>query len=165
MKQRLSTGIGVLLLLSALSTSVAGSTDNIFDSFGAINCEEEMARLDNVTIALQNTPTARAYFFVYGGRHGTYRDEVRVRAARMKRYLIETRSVNPDTLVFIDGGYRVSFGVEVWVVSNDQQPPTAAPSVDAKSVRFKRGKMARYREPGCFPGKYLKAPFRPGKSR
>lgn len=157
MKVMQSLILGLFFILVVCSPAVFSNVDQIFDSFGAVDCESEMAHLDNLTIELQNTAGARAYIFIYGGKRGTYRDEVRVRGACIKRYLIETRGVSPDRIEIIDGGYRESFVVEVWIVPNDKPVPTAAPTVNAKSVRFKKGKMTRYREPGCFPGKYLAA--------
>lgn len=157
MKRTLATIFCAFLILAGYSTTAVGNVDQVFDSFGAIDCESEMARLDNLAIELQNTVDARAHIFIYGGKRGTYRDEVRVRGARMKRYLIETRGVSPDRIDIIDAGYRETLTVEIRIILKDNPAPAAAPTVDAKSVRFKNGKMARYREPGCYPGKYLKA--------
>jgi len=39
-----------------------------FDEFGDINCEDEMARLDNFAIQLQNEPAAKGVMIFYGGR-------------------------------------------------------------------------------------------------
>jgi hypothetical protein len=146
-------------ILALSPITVFANTDRIFDSFGAINCEVEMARLDNLTIELQNTPGTRAYIFVYGGKRGTYRNEVQVRGARMKRYLIESRGIDPDRVRLINGGYRETLSVDVLIIPNDTTAPAASPTVEAKAVRFKRGKMALYSEVGCFPGKYLKTKF------
>ena len=157
MKLTLATMFCAFLILATCSTAALGNDDKIFDSFGAIDCESEMAHLDNLAIELQNAAGARAYIFVYGGKRGTYRDEVRVRGARMKRYLIETRGVSPDRIEIIEGGYRESLAVEIWITLKDKPVPIDTPIVAPKLVRFKKGKMARYREPGCYPGKYLKA--------
>ena len=64
--------------------------------FGEYNCEDEMARLDHLANELRNNPEKYAYIIVYGGRRGTRRDEIRVRAARMRRYLAETRGVSRE---------------------------------------------------------------------
>ena len=39
-----------------------------FDEFGDINCEDEMARLDNFAIQLQNEPCTKGVIIFYGGR-------------------------------------------------------------------------------------------------
>ena len=44
-----------------LAFSLVGATSEkarLFDKFGDINCEGEMARLDNLAIQLQNEPAA-----------------------------------------------------------------------------------------------------------
>src|ERR1051325_8664958 len=39
-----------------------------FDEFGDIKCEDEMARLDNFAVTLQNEPSAKGLIVIYGGR-------------------------------------------------------------------------------------------------
>jgi hypothetical protein len=67
-------------------SSFAANTPRKVDEYGAINCEDEMARLDNYAIELQNDPSAQAVVIVYGGRRGTRRDEVRARMAYVRHY-------------------------------------------------------------------------------
>lgn len=148
------------LLLVSTSVSFAADSRKI-DSFGAIDCEDEMARLDNFAIELQNAPDAQGYIFVYGGRRDTKRDEVQIRGSRMKRYLVENRGVSAHRVRLLNGGYRENFTVELWLVPRDDSAPTATPTVKKRDVRFKRGRMDRYREPGCFPGKYVFPKGRP----
>ena len=64
--------------------------------FGAINCEEELAILDNIDLKLKSYPFATAYFFVYGGKRDTKNNEIQLRGARIRRYLIENRGVEPN---------------------------------------------------------------------
>lgn len=155
MQLRLHAITRILVIMLACSLTTFGNIDRIFDSFGPINCEDEMARLDNLAIELQNEVDSSAYIFIYGGKRGTFRDEVRVRGARMKRYLIQSRGVDPDKVKLIDGGYRETFSVDVRIVPNGAVAHEASPTVAPKLVRFKKGKMPRYNEVGCFPGKYL----------
>jgi hypothetical protein len=149
------------LLLISTSVSFASLESRKIDSFGAIDCEDEMARLDNFAIELQNAPDAQGYIFVYGGRRDTKRDEVQVRGSRMKRYLVENRGVSAHRVRLLNSGYRENFTVELWLVPRDDSAPTATPTVKERGVRFKRGRMDRYREPGCFPGKYVVPKARP----
>ena len=149
------------LLLALTSISFAAAESRKIDSFGAIDCEDEMARLDNFAIELQNAPEAQGYVLVYGGRRDTKRDEVQVRGSRMKRYLVENRGVSADRVQVLNGGYRENFTVELWLVPHGETGPAATPTVKERDVRFKRGKMDRYREPGCFPGKYVVRRARP----
>ena len=149
------------LLLISTGFSVAAIESRQIDSFGAVECEDEMARLDLFAIELQNAPDAQGYILVYGGRRDSKRDEVQVRGSRMKRYLVENRGLKARRVQVLTGGYRENFTVEFWLVPRDESAPAAAPTVKARDVRFKRGRMERYREPGCFPGKYLVRKARP----
>ena len=38
-----------------------------FDDFGDLKCEDEMARLDNVAIQMQNEPKTKAVLIFFGG--------------------------------------------------------------------------------------------------
>lgn len=154
-----SATVSAFFLVSICSLPVFGNTEDIFDRFGAIQCEDELARLDNLAVALMNSPDTRVYVVIYGGSRGTYRDEVKVRAARMKRHLVENRGLSPERVKIINGGFREELTVELRVVPADKPAPTASPTIDATTVRYRKGKMARYREPGCFPGKYLNEKF------
>ncbi len=145
----------ISFLLASTSLSLAATQARKIDSFGAIQCDDEMARLDMLAIELQKAPGTQAYIFIYGGRRDTKRDEIQIRGARMKRYLVENRSLPPDRIQLFNGGYREEFTVELWLIPNGESAPGASPTVKERDVRFKRGRMARYREPGCYPGKYV----------
>lgn len=140
---------------------VAGSISSVVQEprrvleMGAEACESEMAFLDAFANHLHDGPPSSGYILVYGGRRDTRRVEIQVRGARIKRYLIESRGVGADQLEVVDGGYREKFTVELWLIPRGGNPPVASPTVNQKSVRFKRGTMERWREPGCFPGKYV----------
>lgn len=149
------------LLLISTSVSFAAFESRKIDSFGAVNCEDEMARLDSFAIELQTAPDARGYILVYGGRRDTKLDEIQIRGARMKRYLIENRGVMSDRVQVLNGGYRENFTVELWLVPHGESAPSASPTINEKDVRLKKDKMIRYQEPGCFPGKYLVRTARP----
>src|SRR5215210_4877350 len=94
------------LLLVSTSISFAAAESRKIDSFGSIDCEDEMARLDNFAIELQNAPGAQGYIFIYGGRRDTKRDEVQIRGSRMNRYLVENRGVSANRVQVLNGGYR-----------------------------------------------------------
>lgn len=142
------------LLLSTHAAAGGGDGPRKLMEIGAEECEYEMAVLDRLAINLGEEPAATGYLIVYGGRRDTKRDEVWIRGARMKRYLVENRGVGRGRVVVVAGGYREKFAVEMWLVPRGERFPAAAPTVSPAAVRFKRGRMQRWREPGCFPGKY-----------
>lgn len=145
----------VTSLALLLSThAAAGDETRKLMEIGAEECEYEMAVLDRLAINLGEEPDATGYLIVYGGRRDTKRDEVRIRGARMKRYLVESRGVSRVRVVVVAGGYREKFAVEMWLVPRGERFPAPTPTLRPAAVRFRKGRMERWREPGCFPGKY-----------
>jgi hypothetical protein len=107
-----------------------------FDEFGNISCEDELARLDNLAITLQNDPTLQVHIIIYGGRVG-FRNEALARAARMKSYLVQSRGLEADRVMTVDGGYRNELSGELWLSSRGVVAPVAKPTVDKKYVRLR----------------------------
>jgi hypothetical protein len=81
----------LVMCLLATSVAISGSPaqvqSNKLMEFGKYNCEDEMSKLDYLAVQLQDNPETYGYIVVYGGRRGMQRNEVEVRAARMRRYL------------------------------------------------------------------------------
>jgi hypothetical protein len=113
-----------------------------FDGFGDVNCEDEMAHLDNLAVQLQTEPGTVGHIIVYGGRSGR-RGEARARASRMKTYLVKNRGVDASRILVIDGGYRENLTVEIWMWPRSVGVPKASPTVQLKDVRFKKGKIKK----------------------
>jgi hypothetical protein len=141
------------LLLGPLMNSRAPGQAVKLMEFGIYNCEDEMSKLDYLALQLQDNPDTYGYIIVYGGRRGMRRDEVGVRAARMRRYLVETRGVGSDRVAVVDGGFREKLTVEFWRLARGEKPPAVTSTVDPKKVKFKKGKFEGKEEPGCFPDK------------
>jgi hypothetical protein len=124
-----------------------------FDKFGNICCEDEKAHLDNFAIHLMNEPGAQGYIIFYEGRRyaSCYnsrpriprRGEAEARAARMKPYLVESRGMDANRIVVINGGYREEWMAELWIVPNGANPPKPTPTLEAKDVRFRKGKIPK----------------------
>ncbi len=122
------------------------------DEFADICCEDEMARLDNFAIQLQNNPEARGVIIFYGGRlypscysrnqpRRPKRNEATFRARRMIEYLVMTRSINQTRLVLMNGGYRESLMAELWMLPKGAGLPTATPTLQLKYIEFRKGKV------------------------
>jgi hypothetical protein len=116
------------------------------DEYGQLNPEDEEARLDNFAIEIMNDPTAQGYVIAYGRRAGRAGDGQKM-SARVKNYLVNKRKLDPQRLVFLDGGYREQPMVELWIVPSGAQPPLQAPTIektDSKPPQTKtRKKPAR----------------------
>ena len=104
-----------------------------FDEFGAINTEDEMARLDNFAIGLQNDPAAAGFIIVYGGRKSktTY---AATRIKRMRTYLVKQRGMDTTRIKTLDGGLREDPSCELWLVPQGAPAPDPTPTVEPKPV-------------------------------
>lgn len=120
------------------------------DKFGAVRCEEELAILDGIEYKLKSYPFTTAYFFVYGGKHDTRRNEVQLRSARMRRYLVDNRGIELDRVKIVAAGFREKFTIDVWLISVGENAPKPTPTISRKNVRFKKGKLPNWEEPGCY---------------
>jgi hypothetical protein len=134
----------MVLILAFSLTGATADKMRQFDEFGDINCEDEMARLDNFAIQLQNDPAAKGVMVFYGGRRFRGRlpkqGEAAARAARMKPYLVERRRISSERVIVIDGGYREEFQVDLWVIPADIAPPEPSLTIPAKDIKFQKGK-------------------------
>lgn len=137
--------IAICVVFIAHSYTLAQVVDPVrIDEFGDVNCEDEMARLDNYAIQLQNKPQTQALIMVYGSSTGR-RNEAVARASRIKSYLVKSRGLNAQRIVTINGGYQESLKVELWLVKagTDLKQIQKSPTVPLKDVKFKKGKINR----------------------
>jgi len=104
-----------------------------FDEFGDVTCEDELARLDSLASELQKVQDSRTYIIVYGGQHAR-RNEARARAARMKFYLVRNRRLAGTQIITLDGGYRKSLTVELWVAQRGDPMPAPTPTLRPRDV-------------------------------
>ena len=139
-------GVGVLLLVLVFCTSVWASPQDSskFDEFGDLNCESEMAHLDNLAVNLQSAPGNKAVIIFYGGRRFRgrlpLRGQAAARVARIKTYLVQRRGIPAESVIVIDGGYMEEWKAQIWLVPPGASMPTAQPTVPVEKVRFRKGK-------------------------
>jgi len=135
--------IAIVLVVSFGMTGFASDSFK-FDEFGDINCEDEMARLDNYATQLQNQPSAKGVMIFYGGRRFKgrlpKRGEAAARAARLKPYLVERRGIPTNRVILIDGGYAEEWHVELWVIPQDVTNPSPSPTIPVEKIKFRKGK-------------------------
>ena len=140
--------------MTASHSPSAQNADQLrFDKFGNICCEDEKARLDNFVIHLMKEPGTQAYIIFYEGRRyaSCYdsrpriprRGEAEARAARMKPYLVDTRGFDANRIVVINGGYREEWMAELWIVPSGANPPKPTPTLEAKHIRFRKGRIPK----------------------
>ena len=97
-------------------------TSRRFDEFPDISRNDEKARLDNFGIELQNDPTATGYVIVYPGR-ASKRSEVQDHFARVVDYLVNSRQMDKNRIVTLEGPKRDQLAVELWVTPQGATPP------------------------------------------
>lgn len=132
----------ITILLSAHAQ--AAPTISKFDEFGDINCDDEYARLDNFGVQLQNTPSAQGYIIFYGGRRFRSRlprvGEAAARAGRLKPYLVSRRGIPAERVIVINGGYRESFQIDLWIVPLGSVPPEPSSTLPAVRSSLEKAK-------------------------
>lgn len=138
--------VGAIVLLLAVGLTVwASQHPRMFDEFGDLNCEDEMARLDNLAVQVQSDPQTKAVIIFYGGKlfRGKLprRGEAAARAARLKPYLVERRGIPADRVVVIDGGYAEDWHVDVWVLPKEIANPSTYLTIPADQIKFRKGKV------------------------
>lgn len=93
-----------------------------FDEYTNIKRNDEKARLDNYGIELQNDPTSTAYIVVYPGRSGKGSD-AQQRSNAIANYLVNSRAIDKQRIVFVVGATRNVWAVELWVCPQGAKLP------------------------------------------
>ena len=146
MARLITFSLALLLLLPVLFVdgSASPKASRKFDEFGDLNCEDEMARLDNFAIQLQHSPADTGYIIFYGGRRFRgrlpRRGEGAARAARLKTYLVERRGLPSSRVTVIDGGYMEEWRAELWLNPPRMSPPQPDRSLPIEKIKFRKGK-------------------------
>lgn len=135
------------LILVALMSHVVTAADQRsrkIDELHGLDWEGAMARLDNFALELNNIPNSIGVIIVYGGQRGR-RGEAQAWGKCLKDYIVSRRGINADRIVLVNGGYRESIIVEIWQSVSKEFIPNPAPTVDPKNVKFRKGKIKRWR--------------------
>ena len=116
-----------------------------FDEFGDVNCESEMARLDNFAVALQNDPSARGAIIFFAGKMAAdklpKRGEAEARVERIRSYLTKRRGIPAASIVVMNGGYDSNYHVQLWMVPAAAGLPKPEASSPLKDMQFRTGKL------------------------
>lgn len=139
------TGSVIIVIAFCVAASTSPAPTRAFDEFGDVNCESEMARLDNFAVTLQNEPSAKGLIVVYGGRLFRGRlpkqGEADARAARLKPYLVERRGIPKDQIMVVNWGYTDEWHVQLWIVPYGATIPDRKPTISIKEIKFRKGKI------------------------
>jgi hypothetical protein len=131
------------LLIALLATPANAQNENIvmadrlFDQYGDIDDEHEMARLDYIAIQLQKEPGVVAHFIVYAGRRSCV-GQAQARAHRAKDYLVNVRGISFDRIIWRDGGYREELTVDVYLLPRGAAEPSISPTILPGEAKVKK---------------------------
>lgn len=115
-----------------------------FDECNNCTFDDQKARLDNLAVELQNDPSAHAHIIVYGGKTSPIGQVDRL-MTRARDYLVNERGIDNSRIVVVNGGFRESDTVELWVVPTGAAAPRATPTVQAGDLK-PAGKTRRRRD-------------------
>ena len=143
-----------LILSFVFSVSAQNKEARQIDEFGNIPCGDLRHRLDSFLVELQNNPQSRGYVIVYDGKHYScnysrgrnpeikYQLPVFGEATLLTQQMLKHfkfRNVSPDSYLFISGGYRENYTVELLVVPTGAKPPK--PTLTADEIKYRKGKL------------------------
>jgi hypothetical protein len=99
-----------------------------FDQFQSVAFDDDKARLDNLAIELQNAPDSQAYIMIYAGRTSRA-GQADLLGRRTMDYLTKQRGVDSRRITIINGGYRETDFIEIWVCPPGAKTPQPTPTV------------------------------------
>jgi hypothetical protein len=121
------------------------------DEFSNLQCDEYLARIDNMIVHSQNNPTSTIYVFVYEGKEKKYNNRkkktedvfpafgsAKAKIISMKKYISVVRGFNIKNISFIEAGFREKLTVEVWLVPDSAVSPKPTPTLT--KIKYRKGK-------------------------
>lgn len=145
----------ILAFIFCLTSSICAFSQKaeLIDGIGSVNCETYLAFAEKTMIEQTNNPNAKTYIFVYEGKElipvykngkfikdksvlpkiGLATAKIQSMKARIKR-----AKISLDNFVFVKGGFRENFMVEIWSVPNGAKPPKSTPTL--KKMKYGKGK-------------------------
>src|SRR6266851_3419307 len=116
-----------------------------FDQFQSVAFDDDKARFDNLAIELQGAPDTQAYIMIYAGRTSRA-GQADMLGKRTMDYLVNQRGVDARRITIVNGGYRDSDFIEIWICPPGAKPPQPTPTVQPGEVRPAR-ERTRPRKP------------------
>ncbi len=111
----------------------------IFDKFGIVNLEDELARLNSFRLELNSNPEAIGFVVVYGGRINKF-GEINARVKRVTNHLFSDLKIDLQRIKVVQGGFREKFEFEFWISRIKGVSPPLLPTINVEKVIF-RGRM------------------------
>jgi hypothetical protein len=145
----------LLIFLFAFIVSSQTNEARKIDEFNSVNHDGLRSRLDSLAIEVNNHPASKGYIIVYTGKFiiykldnkGSFKDSNETILPRlgqsnaniecMMKHLLGWRNMPKEKLLFISGGYRELYTVELWLVPNGI---TLKPSPTLTEMKYRKGK-------------------------
>ena len=120
--------------------------------FSILPCGHLLSQAEAVFNLLERSNNSRLFLIYYEGRSysavkkgkqqitNPVRGDALNRTKRISLYLTKYRKVPSEKIVLMDGGFRESYWVEVWIVPESANPPQASPTLMANDIKFRKGK-------------------------
>jgi len=112
-----------------------------FDEYGDIPFSYERERLDLFAAEVKRQPNSEGYIIAYAGMIA-HAGEAKARAGCAKNYLIKKHHIKAKTVFAIDGGYRETRLVELYVEPRGGDLPLARPTVRPSKVKIMGSKKS-----------------------
>jgi hypothetical protein len=110
-----------------------------FDQFPSVAFDDDKARFDNLAIELQNAPDSQAYIIIYAGRTSRT-GQADALGKRTMDYLVNQRGVDARRITIVNGGYRDTDFIEIWVCPPGAKTPEPSPTVQPGDVQPSRSR-------------------------
>ncbi len=111
---------------------IADAHARLFD-YGDINKAEELEYLSAFARLLKRQSIVQGYIITYAGQRSVQNEALR-RLKCQRTYLIKEHGIDPDRITTIDGGYRSTRTVEMYVLPKGGAIPVAFPTVRPSRV-------------------------------
>jgi hypothetical protein len=107
--------------------------------------------LDNYLVELQNAPESTGYVMFYGGKvhpkcgerqTSPRRGELSLLINTLEHH-IKFRKFPVERIVWINGGYKKNWVVELWIGPKGGKMPALSPEYKKKDIRYQKGKPYR----------------------
>src|SRR5258705_8066436 len=111
-----------------------------FAEYGNIQARDERAVLDHLAKQLRMSSDEKVYVLVYAGQEACV-EEARLRALRIKNYLVKKYAIATYRIVWKDGGFKADLSTELWLLPRTSRLPDASPQLDRANRNLGKCKL------------------------
>ncbi len=115
-------------------------------------------KLGNIYQSIEDNPNSRLYVIYYESQYratSVYDDKTKKfipkliyprfgdalnKAKEIPLYLKNVHKFPTEKIILIDGGFRQSLELEIWIVPNGAEIPKATPALERKDIKYAKGK-------------------------